>query len=164
YAIRNTQFAFCPASDLHADAVKRRAACRNGRGNMLFPYADDPPPEGKFPWMNWLVIALNTAVFLAYGSQPDYDAIVMQYGFIPAAAQPREGLLFHFLSDRRHLCSRVLGDRLVRHDGSVLQPHDAEHGARNRHRPSGARRRIFCWRTDRDFLCRAGPDSNHRRG
>jgi membrane associated rhomboid family serine protease len=51
---------------------------------MLFPYADDPPPEGQFAWMNWLIIAVNTAVFLAYGSQPDYDAIVMQYGFIPA--------------------------------------------------------------------------------
>jgi membrane associated rhomboid family serine protease len=51
---------------------------------MFLPYADDPPPEGKFPWMNWLLIGINAAIFLAYGLAPDYEQTVMQYGFTPS--------------------------------------------------------------------------------
>ena len=51
---------------------------------MFLPYADDPPPERRFPWMNWLLIALNTAIFAAYGMSPDYQDIVARYGFTPA--------------------------------------------------------------------------------
>ena len=51
---------------------------------MLFPYADDAPPERTLPWMTWLLIAVNTMIFAAYGSSPDYDDIVSRYGFTPA--------------------------------------------------------------------------------
>src|SRR4051812_8337657 len=51
---------------------------------MFFPYADDNPPEARFPWMNWLLIGANIAVFLATATRPDFEKIVLQYGFTPA--------------------------------------------------------------------------------
>ncbi|HEY3321375.1 MAG TPA: rhomboid family intramembrane serine protease [Planctomycetota bacterium] len=51
---------------------------------MFFPYADDNPPEGRLPWMNWLLILANVFVFLAVGLRPDYEQLVMEYGFVPA--------------------------------------------------------------------------------
>lgn len=51
---------------------------------MFFPYADDPPRERRFPWINWLLIAVNCWVFFRFGGRPDYDYFVERWGFIPA--------------------------------------------------------------------------------
>ena len=51
---------------------------------MLLPYADDPPPEGRFAWMNWMLIGINVAVFAAYALAPGYEQVIAQYGFTPS--------------------------------------------------------------------------------
>jgi membrane associated rhomboid family serine protease len=52
---------------------------------MFFPYADDTPAEGRFPWMNWLLIAANVLVFMLFEQDPRYEATVNEYGFVPAS-------------------------------------------------------------------------------
>ena len=51
---------------------------------MFFSYADDPPREGRIPWVNWLLIAVNSWIFFKFGSRPDYDYFVERWGFVPA--------------------------------------------------------------------------------
>src|SRR5689334_21130335 len=64
---------------------------------MFFPYADDPPRERRFAWMNWLLIAVNTWIFFKFGSQPDYDQFVDRWGFTPAQFDPVTMLTSMFL-------------------------------------------------------------------
>ena len=64
---------------------------------MFLPYADEAPREGRFPWMNWLLIALNVWFFVDLGQRPDYEAVVLQYGFTPAEFRPITLLTSMFL-------------------------------------------------------------------
>ena len=66
---------------------------------MFFPYADDAPPEGRTPWMNWLLIALNVLVFLQLGLSPGYQETVAYYGFTPAGFRPVTLLTCMFLHE-----------------------------------------------------------------
>ncbi|MCY3020939.1 MAG: rhomboid family intramembrane serine protease [Planctomycetota bacterium] len=64
---------------------------------MFFPYADEPPREGRFPWMNWLLIAANVLVFLWLSPQSDYEQTVLRYGFVPLGFRPITLLTATFL-------------------------------------------------------------------
>jgi len=48
---------------------------------MLIPYSDDAPREGRSPWMNWTLIAINIWAFVAFAMNPDYEEFVKHYGF-----------------------------------------------------------------------------------
>jgi membrane associated rhomboid family serine protease len=56
----------------------------------MFPIGDDIPTK-RFPWVNWLLIAISSLAFYAQLSAPDAgDRLVARYGMIPArlAAPP----------------------------------------------------------------------------
>lgn len=55
---------------------------------MFFPYADDAPLERRFTWMTWLLIAVNTGLFIKLGTEPNYEATVFRWGFIPYEFTP----------------------------------------------------------------------------
>jgi membrane associated rhomboid family serine protease len=55
---------------------------------MFLPYADEAPREGRIPWMNWILILSNVAIFLNFGLRPDYDVLVAKYGFTPSDPRP----------------------------------------------------------------------------
>ena len=64
---------------------------------MIFPYSGDAPNEGRFPVINWALIAINVWCFIALGLRPDYESIVLNYGFIPAVFNPITLLTCMFL-------------------------------------------------------------------
>ncbi len=53
---------------------------------MIFPYGDTNVPNGKFPIVNYVLIAINVAVFIFQYSlpQPELEAFVYGNGFVPA--------------------------------------------------------------------------------
>ncbi|MDQ7779721.1 MAG: rhomboid family intramembrane serine protease, partial [Planctomycetota bacterium] len=50
---------------------------------FLFPVGDINP-RGRVPYLNYLLLAANIAVFLAFGLSDDYESVVMEYGMVPA--------------------------------------------------------------------------------
>ena len=51
---------------------------------LYLPYGDDAPREGRYPWMNMLLIGVNVLLFVNLGLRPDYEQIVLKWGFTPA--------------------------------------------------------------------------------
>ncbi|MBI4137431.1 rhomboid family intramembrane serine protease [Candidatus Roizmanbacteria bacterium] len=49
----------------------------------MFPIRDSQSPE-RFPFINYLLIGITVVVFYLQISSPDFEAFVLQYGFIPA--------------------------------------------------------------------------------
>ena len=75
---------------------------------MFLPYSDDAPREGRFPWVNALLIAINVAVYAALSGHGNYDELVYRYGFTPAEFRPVTLLTAMFMhGDLMHLLGNM---------------------------------------------------------
>ncbi|MCX8082344.1 MAG: rhomboid family intramembrane serine protease [bacterium] len=54
---------------------------------FVFPVRDEYGVK-RFPFFVVLIIILNVVIFFLYGTKPEYENIVMQYGFIPSRFSP----------------------------------------------------------------------------
>lgn len=50
---------------------------------FFLPVGDINPCE-RTPYLNYLLLALNIAIFLAFGLSPDYEQVIDRYGMVPA--------------------------------------------------------------------------------
>jgi membrane associated rhomboid family serine protease len=75
---------------------------------MFLPYSDDAPHEGRTPWLNWLLILTNIAIYFQLANDPNYDRIVTKYGFTPSEFRPVTLLTSMFLhGDIMHLLGNM---------------------------------------------------------
>ncbi|MEK7449189.1 MAG: rhomboid family intramembrane serine protease [Planctomycetota bacterium] len=89
---------------------------------MLILPIGDINPRRTVPYVNYLLIAVNTAVFILLGFQENYDLIVSRYGLTPAQIKPLtfitsmflHGSIFHLVGNMLFLwiCGDNVEDRL----------------------------------------------------
>ncbi|MGE0490926.1 MAG: rhomboid family intramembrane serine protease [Vulcanimicrobiota bacterium] len=72
------------------------------------PIGDDNPTELR-PWVNHALIALNVAIFVAYGFRDDYGVVVAEYGLVPALPSLLDAFAAMFLhAGAGHLIGNML--------------------------------------------------------
>jgi len=85
---------------------------------MIIPIGD-VNPRRRFPFINYLIIAVNVGIFIVYYFfRPGYEKIVLNYGLIPAAFSLRDlftsaflhGDLFHLFGNMLYL--GIVGDNV----------------------------------------------------
>ena len=79
----------------------------------MFPIRDSTPRE-RFPFINYLIIAITVYVFYVQISAPDFEAFVFRFGFVPARFN------FFDLSSYRHILYSIFLHGGLFHIGSNL--------------------------------------------
>lgn len=74
----------------------------------MLPISDDGPKDPGWPWMTWLLVAVNTGLFVSKGLDPHYPQLVEQWGFVPAHPTLQTALSSMFLhADWMHLAGNM---------------------------------------------------------
>ena len=79
---------------------------------MFLPIGDAPNPRGFFPWLTWLIIAINVLVHVSLAlpaSSEQWAQLVTRYGFVPGDPEPFDLFASLFLhANLAHLLGNML--------------------------------------------------------